>query len=517
MSYLWPDGKQHSIPYATHQSNVKKNAASPSKHDLAWRLKHVVGLLAKYQADPGLRSKLPDQYLTPGQLAGRKHNQYLADISNPAGTLAGPSLVNAAHQITNSEFDPLLKDIDKQGTQSRANADALRAAASGYYGNVNSLLGSILGSQDTANAAAVKGATDRGAATAAAISGAADAAKARMAEDAAIRGGGLQGDSASILATQTAAQQAAAAQDAQRAQTAAAGAGDASAAFLRGLQGSAAQQGGQLQGAITAQQTGQMNALGAQRAKLNAQRLGQFTNTLLRLRQQEADNLFTRAGLNLDQAKLNAASQPSMSDQKTAAELAFFKKHGYWPQTGAPKGPSASDKKTAADLAFFKKHGYYPPTGPPKKGGKGGTGSSGGATNKETGDAQNAISAATAAAKASGIPIPKDRSQAGALTRWLMTDQPEQAETQTVRNKNGSVSRKVVTKPAHKAVDALYASVVADILIDGHVSRYNANRLHARGLKLKDLGLPSYADYQKSHPKTASNYGGGAGAGSGIS
>jgi hypothetical protein len=40
---------------------------------------------------------------------------------------------------------------------------------------------------------------------------------------------------------------------------------------------------------------------------------------------------------------------------------------------GGPKDPSikpqsASDKKTAADLAFFEKHGYYPPTGPPKDG-----------------------------------------------------------------------------------------------------------------------------------------------------
>jgi hypothetical protein len=37
-------------------------------------------------------------------------------------------------------------------------------------------------------------------------------------------------------------------------------------------------------------------------------------------------------------------------------------------QQAHPKGPSASEQKTAADLKFFKKHGYYPPTGPPKTG-----------------------------------------------------------------------------------------------------------------------------------------------------
>jgi hypothetical protein len=43
---------------------------------------------------------------------------------------------------------------------------------------------------------------------------------------------------------------------------------------------------------------------------------------------------------------------------------------GVNPLTGEPipaKAPTPSEQKTAADLAFFEKHGYYPSTGPPAK------------------------------------------------------------------------------------------------------------------------------------------------------
>jgi hypothetical protein len=62
---------------------------------------------------------------------------------------------------------------------------------------------------------------------------------------------------------------------------------------------------------------------------------------------------------------------------------------------------------------------------------------------------------------------------------------------------DGSVSTKVVKQKAIDKHDPLYTSVALDVLIDGHVSRYNAQRLHSRGLTVKDLGLPSYTQWKK--------------------
>jgi hypothetical protein len=468
---------------------------------LAQRVKRDPALLARALADPGLRSALPDRYLPPAQRASRRRNSFLRGISNPAGTLAGPDLVNAAHQISDSEFAPLLADIGNQEKTIDTRAATTGDFAKRYYGDLNNLFGSSIGAQDRANSAAVQGAIDRGVATTGAIGAADQAAQARIAQDAAIRGADVQGDSVANQATRTAAARQQATQESGRAQQAASDFGGAQAAFLRGLQGAAGQQGGELQGQIAARQSQDQATLGSERAKLRASQVGQFTDTLLKLRQQEADNLFTKAGLNLDQKKLKAASQPSASDQKTAADLAFFKKHGYYPQTGPTKGPSASERKTQQEIDFFNKHGYYPTTGPAKKG-RGGAG--GGATTAQVGDAQSGAGGAVSDAKASGIPL--DAAHRHQLATFLMAAHPEQAVTQNVKTKDGSVSRKVVQKPATEAHDALWTSIALDVLIDGHVSRYNANRLHARGLKVEDLGYPSYTDYKKKGGGSSSTY-----------
>jgi hypothetical protein len=467
---------------------------------LSQRVKRDPALLARALADPGLRARLPDSYLSPAQRASRRRNTFLRGISNPAGTLAGPDLINAAHQISDSEFAPLLADIGNQEKTIDTRAATTGDFAKRYYGDLNNLFGSSIGAQDRANSAAVQGAIDRGVATTGAIGAADQTAQARIAQDAAIRGADVQGDSVANQATRTAAARQQATQESGRAQQAASDFGGAQAAFLRGLQGAAGQQGGELQGQIAARQSQDQAALGSERAKLRASQVGQFTDTLLKLRQQEADNLFTKAGLNLDQAKLDAASRPSASDQKTAADLAFFKSHGYYPQTGPTKGPSASERKTQQEIDFFNKHGYYPTTGPAKKGRGGG----GGATTAQIGDAQSGAGGAVSDAKASGIPL--DAAHRHQLATFLMAAQPEQAVTQNVKTKDGSVSRKVVQRPATQAHDALWTSIALDVLIDGHVSRYNANRLHARGLKVEDLGYPSYTDYKKKGGGSSSTY-----------
>jgi hypothetical protein len=65
-----------------------------------------------------------------------------------------------------------------------------------------------------------------------------------------------------------------------------------------------------------------------------------------------------------------------------------------------------------------------------------------------------------------------------------------------------------------------WATIAADVYYDGHLSRANQKLLADNGYSIKSLGLPTYAQWRKSHPRprrAASNYYGGAGAGSGTS
>jgi hypothetical protein len=65
-----------------------------------------------------------------------------------------------------------------------------------------------------------------------------------------------------------------------------------------------------------------------------------------------------------------------------------------------------------------------------------------------------------------------------------------------------------------------WATIAADVYYDGHLSRANQKILADNGYSIRSLGLPTYAQWRKSHPRprrAASNYYGGAGAGSGTS
>jgi hypothetical protein len=57
--------------------------------------------------------------------------------------------------------------------------------------------------------------------------------------------------------------------------------------------------------------------------------------------------------------------------------------------------------------------------------------------------------------------------------------------------RSGSPKQRPTTIDKH---DPLYTSVALDMLVDGHVSRYNAKRLHARGLTVEDLDHQGFAE-----------------------
>lgn len=83
-------------------------------------------------------------------------------------------------------------------------------------------------------------------------------------------------------------------------------------------------------------------------------------------RSEEATNVATSALANVNADTKKSAAQVARQNARTSRSRAQEAARHNKAQEN--KGPSASEQKTAADLAFFKKHGYYPPTGAPKKG-----------------------------------------------------------------------------------------------------------------------------------------------------
>jgi hypothetical protein len=458
---------------------------------LATRVKTDPKLRARALKDPGLRSKLPDKYLTPQQLQSRRHNQYLADLGDIGSPLSGQSLVNTARQTVDSDFAPLLAGIGNQEQIVNKSAGIQGDWAKRYYGDLNGLLSAIGGQQGAANAAAVQGAVDRGAATQGAITAADTGAQQRLASDATVRGAGLQGSAPADLAASTAAQQQLAATEAQRNQQSAQSFGDAQAAFLRGLQGAAAQQGGEYQQQISGAQAQALNKLAQDRSDLRTRQQGQFTDTLLKMRQNEAQNAITQAGLGIDQqrAELNAASD--------AASLAQRQREFEQRDATARRGQTLSHQDRVASIKARGK-------------GKGQKGSgSGGATDAAVGAAQDGTSSALAdAKKLFGVGI-RDRHQ---LATYLL--QGKKGTTQDVLDpktgkpvlvtdpKTHITTKKTVSTGSVDKHDPLWTSIALDVLIDNHVSRENARKLHARGLTVEDLGYPSYTAWKKKGGKS---------------
>jgi hypothetical protein len=484
---------------------------------LAIRVKTDPALLARAQKDPGLRSKLPDKFLDPTQLAARKRRQYLANLGDISTPLTGQSMVDTAQQITNSDYAPLLAGVGQQETIVNKSAGLQGDWAKRYYGDLDSLIGGIGTAQAGANSASVQAAKDAGTATQAAITGADQDAQKRMAADAAVRGGGLQGDAVANQAARTATASQGATADAGRATTAAQQSGDTQAAFLRGLQGTTAQQGGEYQQQITGAQGAALAQLAQRRKELASKQAGSFTDTLLKLRSGEQQNEITQVGLGMKQDAATAAA--------ASAGGAGGQKYGYTPAewlalpAAARTGIVAAANKKApkakattgygAGLPGMNKYGYTydewtgldtkaKSDARKGKGKKSGSGTTDDATNVQVGDAQTAAETAIADAKKAGISLdPAHRHQ---LASYLLHAQQESSSTVNQKTKDGSVSTKIVRKAATNAHDPLFASVALDVLLDGHVSHYNANRLHSRGLTVEDLGYKSATQAKKSAP-----------------
>lgn len=154
-------------------------------------------------------------------------------------------------------------------------------------------------------------------------------------------------------------------------------------------------------------------------------------------------------------------------DDATAAAAEIDIKRGIDPVTGKPivKPKSATALKTEADLAFFRKHGYYPPTGPPK-----------------AKAATPADRAAQKAAEKTRVAI--NTAAADARTLRGVVIQIEDANGKPTGKTRKPTESEIRAKLRSRYKDADVANAAMDMAVNGYVSPENARRLKARGITL---------------------------------
>lgn len=291
---------------------------------LAARAQRDPGLLKRALADPGLRSKLPSSMLTTAQRRARAVNAQAAqrqadqsaftDVSRP---LSGSALTTAANQITAGQYDPQFAELDSQQKQIGAQRDQSLTRERAIYDQLQKFAASQLAAQQSAstqNRAAIGNNTTTALGQ---LDAAGQQVQAQQAQDAAVRGSGLDGGSDARLAADQSALRAQIAGTGQIAGNLSSQNADALSAVLTGIGMATQARGAEQAGAIDTAARNSLSDLASKRQALQEKRGGSLADTLMKLRQQGADEYYTAAGLDLNQAKeVQAAHEAGVKHQE---------------------------------------------------------------------------------------------------------------------------------------------------------------------------------------------------------
>lgn len=434
-------------------------------------------------------------------------DQALADnIGDVTQPLTGDTLVKSAQTLVDKEYAPQFADLDQQGTRIGAQRDAQQAWSQNYYNNLSGVFGSTLGAQQQANSAATEAARQRAAEQMAGIQTTQNDATMRAAQDAQVRGAGLDGGAAATLSNQTAqAQQGALAQGATD-QAATANYGAVQEALLRGIGSATAQAGGEAQADIGAAATTRLGELDAQRKTLNNGRMGQLTDTLLKMRQNEGDRYLTQQSLATDaeKAKLQAAVDIQQSKDQKSTEAAKLRYQAALTRAGW----AHDDAKAEADREFRAEQGQLDRSSREGIAATRATTTAAAkakspwASGKDQGKASDTIQKAISVAK--GLSKSMTRQQAGQYLLNGVKGQPQFREEKTANGGTKQVrvlneTGQPVVGRSIEAVDQAYAQAALDIAYNGKLSRATVKKLHDRGITIDALGLPTNHDPRPSN------------------
>src|SRR3954453_1107528 len=232
--------------------------------------------LAQRRANPATRSKLPMSQLTPAQQATRRKWQQVKtenanSLYDPTVQLGGHSLAQAARDLADIDVAPKFNALNRQLTSATTQGSALAARGGDYYrqlaqdelGKVaqQKAIGDML-NQQTAGV---------GAQTQAAFAQMGQAEQQRQAQDAALRGPGLGGDTTTVPA-EIQAQQGAAATLQQAAGTQAASQGADWSSLANAMAQSRQMRGGEVQGQLLNRVANQQQQLRGQISDVEATR-----------------------------------------------------------------------------------------------------------------------------------------------------------------------------------------------------------------------------------------------------
>ena len=127
----------------------KKAAPAP----LGQRVAKDPNLLQRALRDPGLRSKLPDKYLTPAQREARQTNEFNRQIGDVSTPLTGDAMVNASQRLVRMEYDPQYKNLDAEEKKVTASGKQQASWAAGYDRDAQAIMDANKTAQQNANAA----------------------------------------------------------------------------------------------------------------------------------------------------------------------------------------------------------------------------------------------------------------------------------------------------------------------------------------------------------------------------
>lgn len=438
--------------------------------------------LAQRRANPALRAKLPLSQLTPSQQAMRKQNQRIAadnknPLLDPTTQLAGHSLIKAATDLADASIKPKVDAYNRQISSATTQGTALASRAGDYYKQLaqdalsrvasQKALGDMLNSQTAAV----------GQQSQAQFAQMGAAEQQREAQDTALRGVGLGGDSGSRVASEIAGQQGTAATLQQAGANTAAQSGSAWANLANAMGQAGQLRGGEVQGQLLNRLATQQAQGRQQIADAESTRGDLTSENLTKLRQQAYENLVTNQGLNIKQQDLQNQLTNIQTDAATATAN----------RKAANKRAQASiDARTNATGAKVNQYGYttkdwqalstsqrqkvikdFKTTGKPK------SSSRPQATPQQQSNFRRDASSALAVANA---------------LKGKKTDRHRAAAALTTPSKQFP-----------KGLDPVTASVALDVAYDGHISQYNIDRLHKAGISVNQLPWPTRRQWERNN------------------
>ena len=463
-----------------------------------------IAVLAK---NPGTRSSIPDKYLPAQFKAARATAQRVktenATIYNPTAVLGGNDLRNAVKSEVDLNLNPQIAAYDKNIKDLGAARDIASSRLGGYFDLYNKQAATSAANLSNSGNALVQQLAAAGKQTQDTLGGVQADIDSRSASDAALRGSGLQDFGRANAAVDFNKAQAAGAT--QSAVGAAAGQVGGTNTLAGTIAAVAPMRAGDQQFALAGKFNQQIADMTSKRAATEATRGPLTTQTLDKMRQDQFTNLATMKGLDIKQADLQetarshqanealtnkAINQRNLASVRTASSAAerlkadkAYKaaqiqiKRGIDPVTGKKlphggKAQSGADALNRWKLKFAQSHGYLPSTGA-GKGGSGGTPSL----------------------------TPNERTKQIGKFASLQSTVQSGIQSQGGVSKYGRVkaAKDFLASKAGKGADPLYVSASLDMLYDGHVSRANAEKLHQRGLTVKDLGLTGYQEWARKH------------------